>query len=219
MHIVITNGPPGSGKDTFTKIFLEEFPDAVWMRYKNVLYVETWKDLFVNEDGTHEISLDEWIEICNDVVLKESPLPYNLERNEIMLWKESPEVYGNSIYCKTPRNHLIYKSENEIKVKHGDAGVAVITAGYIKEIPDWQNKLFIFSDGGFNVEINALIEELGITRDDLTIIRIDAEGCNFDNDSREYIVNPNIKLFNKKDDTFANTLRTEVFPIIKAFFP
>lgn len=215
MHIVIANGPPFSGKDTLTEHLLNQFKDAVWMRFKNVLYQETWKDLFVDGDRV-EISLDEWIEICNDVVLKDSHLPYNLDREEILRWKESPGIYGNSLYCKSPRNHLISKSENELKVKYGEGGVAVITAGYIKEIEDWESKLVIFSDGGFNVEIQTLCDELNITRNDMTVIRIDADGCNFNNDSREYILNPDICIFNDKTDNFLKIIDNEVIPLIKS---
>lgn len=211
MHVIIANGPPFSGKDTLVNKLLEIFPDAIWMRFKNVLYKETWKDLFINEDGTAEITLDEWIEICNDVVLKDMPLPWDLSRREILAWKGCPEVYGNKIYCKTPRKHLIDKSEDDIKVEHGEGGVAVITAGYIKEIPDYQNKLILFSDGGFNCEIGVLKEELGLTDDEITVVRLEADGCNFDNDSREFIENPKFTLFNDKTDNFYK----EMYPVIK----
>ena len=220
VHVIIANGPPFCGKDTLTKHLLEYFKDAVWMRFKNVLYQETWKDLFVN-DTKEEISLDEWIEICNDVVLKDSHLHWNLERDEIMRWKECPEVYGNTLYCKTPRQHLIYKSENELKVKYGLGGVAVITSGYIKDIEDYKNKIIIFSDGGFNIEINTMCEELDITRKDMTVIRIDGildevtgELCNFDNDSREYIDDPDCSIFNDKTDNFIKIIDEVVIPLI-----
>lgn len=220
MHIIIANGPPFCGKDTLTKHLLDYFKDAVWMRFKNVLYQETWTDLFV-DDIREEISLDEWIEICNDVVLKDSPLPWNLEREEILRWKDNPELYGNSIYCISPRQHLINKSEKDLKVKYGDGGVAVITSGYIKKIEDYINKIVIFSDGGFNVEINTLCEELGISRKDMTVIRIDGilntetgELCNFNNDSREYIENPDATIFNDKTENFIKIIDTVIIPLI-----
>lgn len=219
VHVIIANGPPFCGKDTLTQYLLNNFKDAVWMRFKNVLYTETWKDLFVT-DNKQEITLDEWIEICNDVILKDSPLPWNLEREEILRWKESPDVYGNSIYCKSPRQHLIDKSELELKVQYGEGGVAVITAGYIKEIENYQDKIVIFSDGGFNVEIGSLCEELGITRKQMTVIRIDGintmtgELCSFVNDSREYIDNPDAKIFNDKTDKFIQLIDNEIIPLI-----
>lgn len=220
MHVIIANGPPFCGKDTLTKHLLNHFKDSVWMRFKNVLYKETWKDLFV-DDIREEISLDEWIDICNDVVLKDSPLPWNYERDEIMRWKDDPVTYGNDIYCQTPRKYLIDKSELELKVKYGSGGVAVITAGYIKEIDNFQDKIIIFSDGGFNDEIGTLCEELRITREQMTVIRIDGilnsetgELCNFDNDSREYIDDPDCSIFNDKTDNFIKIIDEVVIPLI-----
>lgn len=214
MHIVITNGPPFSGKDTAVKHLLKRFPNAIWMRFKDVLYKETWKDLWLNTDGTEELSLDEWIEICNDVVLKDTPMPWNITREEMLNWMKNPELFS-SPYVKTPRQELIDKSEKEIKVKHGEAGVAVITAGYMKEYENWKDQLFIFSDGGFNVEIGALCEELDITKDQMTIVRLDAEGCSFNNDSREYIENPDIRLYNDKTYNFLKDIDERLVPMIQ----
>lgn len=214
MHIVITNGPPFSGKDTAVKHLLKRFPNAIWMRFKDVLYKETWKDLWLNADGTEELSLDEWIEICNDVVLKDTPMPWDTNRQTMLDWMKNPKLYS-SPYVKTPRKELIDKSEKEIKVEHGEGGVAVITAGYMKEYDNWQDQLFIFSDGGFNVEIGALCKELGITKDQITVVRLDAEGCSFNNDSREYIDNPNIRLFNDKTENFLKDIDERLVPMIQ----
>ena len=61
---------------------------------------------------------------------------------------------------------------------------------------DYKDKLFIFSDGGFNNEIKSLMNDFGIRRKDVTIVRVDRKGCSFAGDSREYIHNPDLMLTN-----------------------
>lgn len=207
MHVILTNGAPFSGKDTFVKDFIKRYENAVWVRFKDVLYTDTYARLFGDDSN---VSFDEWVSICNNVTLKDKPLPKltgsPLDANFIQYWVYDHIINGgvNHTYLQTlsPRNELIHESEDIIKVKHGDGGVAVRTAENIKLIDGWQDKVFIFSDGGFNVEINALIETLGITRDDITIIRITAYGCTFDGDSREYLDNPNFIVHNPKTNKF-----------------
>lgn len=207
MHVILTNGAPFSGKDTFVKDFIKRYENAVWVRFKDVLYTDTYERLF---GKNHNITFDEWVSICNNVTLKDKPFPKlngtPLDAHFIQYWVYDHIINDgvNHKYLQTlsPRNELIFESENIIKVNHGEGGVAVRTAENIKLIDDWQNKVFIFSDGGFNVEINALIETLGITRDDITIIRITADGCTFDGDSREYLDNPNFIVHNPKTMKF-----------------
>lgn len=183
MKVIVTNGPPFSGKDTLTKEYIKRNPDAIWRRMKDTLYIESYRRLF----GKHaEFTLENWIELCNDVDKKDQP---GLDLKGVLLER-------------SPRQELIYESEECIKKKYGPGGVAVCASKLIKEEKDFKKKTFIFSDGGFNIEIPTLIEELGIKREDILLIRIEAEGCNFDNDSREYIDNPDVTVFNDKTDNF-----------------
>lgn len=215
MHVILTNGAPFSGKDTFVKDFIKRYENAVWVRFKDVLYTDSYERLFgvdtrIFKDSKPPITFDEWVSICNNVTLKDKPFPKmsGLIYDHIIIknWVYD-HIINNGANHKdldtpSPRNELIFESENIIKVNHGEGGVAVRTAENIKLIDDWQNKVFIFSDGGFNVEINALIETLGITREDITIIRITADGCTFDGDSREYLDNPNFIVHNPKTMKF-----------------
>ncbi len=225
MHVILTNGAPFSGKDTLVKNLLKRYPTAVWVRFKDILYKDSHARLF----PTGEISLEQWIDICNNVTLKDKALPYTLTKEKINEWAfkilvegKSPtdHNFGNMCdkltnepkseddiqfveLCPSPRNELIYQSENIIKVEHGAGGVAVRTAqNIIDNIHGYEHKLFIFSDGGFNIEVETLMKVLDIERKDLTIIRIDADGCTFDGDSREYIHNPDYTVFNDKTDNF-----------------
>lgn len=210
MHVILTNGAPFSGKDTFVKDFLKRYPRAKWIRFKDVLYSDSYKRIF----KTKQISFDEWVNICNDVKLKDYPLPINLTRQNILEWsfeilvnhKSKDEMKymteSNGIKALSPRNELIYESEEIIKVKHGQGGVAVRTAQNMLEDHNANDKLYIFSDGGFNIEVETLMNTLGIERKDITIIRIMADGCTFDGDSREYILNPDYIIHNDKTDNF-----------------
>lgn len=213
MHIILTNGAPFSGKDTFVKDFIKRYENAVWVRFKDVLYTDTYARLFTHQvfpDAEPPITFDEWVSICNNVTLKDKPFPKMhgmiYDKFAVKNWVYDHIINGGvnhqDLQTLSPRNELIHESEDIIKVKHGDGGVAVRTAENIKLIDGWQDKVFIFSDGGFNVEINALIETLGITRDDITIIRITADGCTFDGDSREYLDNPNFIVHNPKTNKF-----------------
>ena len=224
MHVILANGAPFSGKDTLVKNLLERYPTAVWVRFKDCLYTDSHKRLFPND----EITLVEWIAICNNIHLKDKPLPFKLTKENIMRWSFNILVLGmkadslNMCYkpvsnnneeivfvelCDSPRNELIYQSESIIKVAHGEGGVAVRTAQSLMENNfNYENKLFIFSDGGFNVEVETLMKVLEIERSDMTVIRIEADGCTFEGDSREYILNPDYTIFNDKTDNFFKTV-------------
>lgn len=205
MHVVLCNGAPFSGKDTLVKDLLSRYPDACWVRFKDVLYTDSYKRLF----PTNEISFDEWVTICNDVKLKDQPLPYFLTKLNIATWIFDILI-GNKDFKnkdihkeRSPRLELIYQSEEIIKPNFGEGGVAVRTAqNMIDSNPDHADKLFLFSDGGFNYEVNTLIATLGIKRSELTVIRILADGCTFEGDSREYIENPDFTVFNPKTAEF-----------------
>lgn len=213
-HVVITNGAPFTGKDTLVKFLLENYSDknVKWARFKDILYKESYKRLTAYyDDRGLLISLKQWIDICNHVILKDKKLPYDL--SNIEHWITATLVYNNHYGDQlSPRNELIHESEDNIKVKYGAGGVAVLTAKEIKNDVNWKDKTYFFSDGGFNIEIDVLKEELELTDNDITIVRIDADGCSYKNDSREYINNPNFKLFNKKDESF---LTTEIFDLLE----
>ena len=232
MHVILANGAPFSGKDTLVKNLLERYPTAIWVRFKDCLYTDSYSRLF----PTNEINFEDWVDICNNVKLKDKALPVELTKENIHQWSFNILVNGlnpndnyhkfkmcyiNDVHDedditftrlnKSPREELIYQSENIIKVEHGEGGVAVRTA--LKIIEDAENKgynyedrLYIFSDGGFNIEVQTLMDVLKIERNDLTVIRIDAEGCTFEGDSREYILNPDYTIFNDKTVKFFDTV-------------
>lgn len=184
MHVIIINGPKFSGKDTLCNLLLKLFPGAIHARFKDVLY-EYSHDLW-NIKESQGLTLEAWIELCNDPDLKDVPVK----------WLANEK--GKSL---SPRQALIHVSEDIIKEEYGPDGVAYLTVMRLQELyPDYKDKLFIFSDGGFNNEIKSLMNDFGIRRKDVTIVRVDRKGCSFAGDSREYIHNPDLMLTNRDND-------------------
>lgn len=185
IKLIILNGPPYTGKDTgadaiFELPQLQTTHSGIRARFKNVLYETTAED--------YGLDLGEWIRICNDINLKDHPQDY--------------------LKGKTPRQVLIHKSEEDIKKQYGDEGVAIITAERLKDkIKDIDHPVIVFSDGGFNCEIKPLMDILGITRDQMLIIRCHVEGCNFDNDSREWLLDFDHDVYNDMTILYHNTVR------------
>lgn len=181
MHIVILNGPKFSGKDTLAKLLLKLFPGAIHARMKDVLYTSSYENWRIERQ---DMSFDEWVVLCNDPGLKDVPVKW----------------LGNSkAPMRSPRQALIYMSEEVIKVTDGDNGVAIRTARKLKAMyPDYKDRMVIFSDGGFNCEVECLLREFEIPRKHMTVVRIDRKGCTFENDSREYIRDPNMMYTNNQ---------------------
>lgn len=179
MKIIIANGPPGTGKDTFADYVVSIFPGAVKARFKDVLYRYSYENWRIER---RDMSYDEWIALCNDPVAKEIPVE----------WLGSIKVP-----MRSPRQALIYVSEKVLKAQYGQDAVALRTVAVLKHMyPDWANMVFVFSDGGFNNEVNLLLTEFGISRKDMYIYRIDKKGCSFAGDSREYIHDFNTQIYN-----------------------
>lgn len=78
------------------------------------------------------------------------------------------------------RQYLIKISEDWIKPVHGKQYFGNVVAQQIIE----SNNSVVIPDGGFEEEIQPVAEELG---SDLLILQWAREGCNFDNDSRDWI--------------------------------
>ena len=115
--------------------------------------------------------------------------------------RELKEKPNSLLGGKSPRQALIYESENVIKKKYGEMGVALQTFENIKT--EWSDfdlseLVLLTASGGFNAETKAAIQFFGLKRKDLFIIRIDREGCSFEavNDSREYLKDPDLAFRN-----------------------
>lgn len=111
----------------------------------------------------YNLDLDTFIDIATDVE------------------KKDKDVLADG---KTARELLIYVSEQCIKPAYGKDYFGIDVGDKIKKT---DNKYFVISDSGFVDELHAMIKSAEFTGDNITIIRLFKEGCNFDNDSRDYI--------------------------------
>lgn len=176
MFFIIINGAAGSGKDTLGSFLRERLKRAgynvIWGRIKDVIYKAT--------AIRYELpDLENWIKICNDPILKDTPM----------------QMLGG----KTPRQVLIYESENVIKVIKGETGVVEeCVAELYKEYGEYllRRSIIVFTDGGFQSETDWLIQS-GLTFSTPIIIRLGRKGHNFDGDSRQYLSAPNY-IFNNR---------------------
>lgn len=88
--VIVFNGPPNSGKDTFCDYLLTQFENSAHVRFKDVLYEETAKH--------YKIDLEDFTDLATDRTTKEKILP---------------------LTGMTPRQMLIEVSENVIKPEKG----------------------------------------------------------------------------------------------------
>lgn len=173
MDIYITNGAPFSGKDTLVNRLVEFFEDSVYIRFKDPLYAR-----FAQRHG---LTIEETIEMCTG--------------------KQKDEP-NERIGGKIPRQELIDISENEIKVKYGPEGVALKVIDNILDTEHYCRKTFVFPDGGFEPErtlFTRVLPKFGMKR--LITIRILRDGHDFTNDSRGYLENPDLIIYNDVDES------------------
>lgn len=190
MRVIILNGPPKVGKDTFAVMINEgiDLKAKVLKQYsiKWVLCVEVGKRYGLDPKQVWDINADP--------LLKDKP----------------NKLFGG----KSVRQALIYESEDVIKVKYGEQGVARLTyENLLDEIEDgacdFDNLVLMNADGGFNSETKAMQSFFGIERSDMFIVRIDKPGHTFAGfkDSREYLENPDLCINN---DSTLDQLRSYV---------
>lgn len=156
---IVFNGPPNSGKD-----FAAD-------------YITT----LAGEKGFHKRFKDKLYELTK--------LIYSVHSDEIFYrlmtdrsLKDRPSQYFDG---KTPRQALIYVSEEVIKPSFGDDyfGVSLtLDIENIEQTMRCDGLTFCVSDSGFVEELRPLAYSLPVT-----FIRLHREGCDFSNDSRTYI--------------------------------
>lgn len=105
----------------------------------------------------------------------------------------------------SPRQAYINVSETYFKPVHGDK---VFGQFLVKDLEtlDWQ--LAVISDSGFKGEAEVLIEKYGVGN--IILIRVQREGCTFNNDSRSYIDLPDVDTFdvvNLGDHSYTDVLQ------------
>lgn len=147
--IILLNGPPGCGKDTAADLIAKDF-GAIKLEFKDSLHREVCAHFGLN--------YAEWIRDYDDRELKETP---------------RADLGG-----RTPRQAMIYVSEELLKPKFGDACFALRTLDRMR-----RDALHVVSDCGFQSEVDTMVR----SDFDVLVIKMRREGCSFAGDSRDYV--------------------------------
>tara|TARA_R110000744_G_scaffold7342_4_gene25345 strand:- start:1461 stop:2036 length:576 start_codon:yes stop_codon:yes gene_type:complete len=155
--VIVLNGAPSSGKDTIAKLFRGR---------QNFYHMEVKAELFKIALQLSGISKEDWFDRYDDREnnLKEQPWDRlgGLSQREFLI-KISEEwmkpVFGNHVFGKKAAESVQSNGRSTSE--------------------------FIFSDGGFQDELDAMVEELG--EDNILLIRLHREGCSFEGDSRGFL--------------------------------
>lgn len=155
---IILNGPPGCGKDTIANLMAGSCKKR---QFKDALYEHTAKHF--------EIDLDKFIHYASDRDLKDS---------------RSLAGLGG----RTPREALIYISEQIFKPRYGNAYFGECEASRLHSLFGNAEGFVnvVYPDGGFEDEITPVESFF----DHVVIIRLHRDGFDFSNDSRSYIYLP-----------------------------
>lgn len=158
--VVIFNGPPGSGKD--------EAVLHLKMNHVGIYHFEFKRKLIALLKLIFDVTDEQWEYL------------YTRERKELA----SPMLGGLS-----PRQALIHVSENIIKPAFGKSYFGERALFYIQNLEfeseeEKELTIFVASDGGFIEELSPFIDKF---EQQLIVVRIHRDGCDFRNDSRSYI--------------------------------
>jgi len=99
----------------------------------------------------------------------------------------------------SPRQAYINVSETYFKPVHGDKVFGTLL---VKELEKLEWKLAAISDSGFQGEAEVLIDKYGV--DNVILIRVHRDGCDFSKDSRDYLnlSVPTSDVYNEGDETY-----------------
>lgn len=166
-YFVYLNGPPKSGKDTIANLLAERYENVVHVKFAQVLR-DAVCGIF---DGM-------------------SPELYDMMKDSPGGVKCCTEYDSGALDEMTLREFVIRLSEKVLKPNFGKGYLGVALAETINaklavsEFND--NTVYIVSDLGFPDELTAFRFRMAFTTDSL-LIYLHRKGCNFDNDSRNYV--------------------------------
>ena len=177
MKIILLNAPPRAGKDTAAAAIITGLQNIA-AAGKEMRYIPAHHKMAESlKKGAHALfGVDmsaEWYEENKD-----KPLPEFMN--------------------KSPREVYINLSEDFVKPFYGKQAFGWMfvnrlrPAARLAETATGQEYLCICSDLGFEEELQPLIA--AYDADNILIIHIVREGCDFGNDSRSYIKHPDIRL-------------------------
>lgn len=164
MHITIFNGPPGSGKDSAADHLVKQ-----WGYHK--LEMKGALRKLAHKIASLTIPEEDAKKLCEQ-------LEFDRERKST---EKRPE-FGD----RTWREFLIWLSEDVCKPIFG---ADIFSLAAVKAIYDCGAREIVFSDCGFQVEVDTIYRSLpkGVTID---LVHLHREGANFSEDSRGYVRSP-----------------------------
>lgn len=162
MHVVVFNGPPYCGKDTLARML------ADYMESHGVTAAAKEESLSLPLRHVAYAMVGETYHEASYAAFKETPFA----------------EFGN----RTGRQLMIDVSESFLKQVYGEKIMAKMLLSRNSAWLDTGGVLLI-RDGGFQIEINALLDE--IIADNIYVVQIHRDGCSFDGDSREWVRHPN----------------------------
>lgn len=162
--IIILNGPKGVGKDTIAAEIRDCLQDQVFTTaFKNPMF--------------EVLSATLGLSLAKTMQLYETPG-----------WKDTPQVITNN---KTPRELMIHLSEAYVKPFFGESHYGEQVSQRIFKFEHMSSREFcwIIPDGGFQVEVDALLERY---KDRVVVLQLKRKGHEtFEGDSRGWVINPN----------------------------
>lgn len=126
-------------------------------------------------------------------------------------YEHCKDIPNDDFYGLTPRKAYIGISEKYFKPMHDKYIFGKLLLSDIKDI---KFDILIISDSGFIEEAEVLIEEYG--SENVLLIKLIREGCNFNNDSRSYLELKGIEeiyVHNREELSFLN----EMYQIVNEF--
>lgn len=163
--LILLNAPPSAGKDTFADYIYATHADCVKHLKFTTLLVEHTKDAM----SIPTKKWDEWY---------------------VTGEKEVPRKELNGMSAR----QALYHTSKFYKEKYGEDYFAIAAAKAAKKYKDYfkdrDNTSIIFSDVGFDVEIPPMLKVF--RPEDVWIVRIQSDGCSFDNDVRKWLYNEDI---------------------------
>lgn len=162
--VIIFNAPPQSGKDTVVDLIkMIDFQSNMFKSLEHLSFKEPLIELVLR---FFDIDRDFWDEHYTS---------------------EGKEIKRDWLNGMSQREALIWMSEDCVKPKCGKEFFGEAVA---KSIEEDGNTVYLFSDGGFNEELQPIIRKVGA--ENVFIVRIGRDGYTFEGDSRNYIDVPEI---------------------------
>ena len=124
---------------------------------------------------------------------------YGFPNRDFMYYEDTKDIPSTDFLGLTPRQAYIRVSETYFKPTHGARVFGELLS---KELSNISEEVIAISDSGFCEEAKVLIEKYGTSN--VLLIKIHREGCDFSEDSRDYIELPVVSkwILNKGDASF-----------------